>query len=92
MGENSCRTVKKRDEMGESSKSDAEEIENDSVDTTGSDYSYEYMLEKIKHLINFSNEKDNRFLQFLMPMKSMTEDIIVRKKMSKKQGTLDNFL
>ena len=84
--------LKKRDEVGESSESDAEEIEeNECVDNTGFDYTYEDMFKKIKHMINFSNAKDDRFLKFLMPMKSMTEDTIVRKKMSKKQGTLDNF-
>jgi hypothetical protein len=34
----------------------------------------------------------DRYLKFLLPMQSMTEDTIVRQKMVKKQGTLDMFV
>ena len=43
-------------------------------------------------MINFANTKDDRYLKFLLPMQSMTEDTIVRQKMVKKQGTLDMFV
>jgi hypothetical protein len=48
-------------------------------------------LRNITHMINFANTKDDRYLKFLLPMQSMTEDTIVRRKMVKKtQGTLDS--
>ena len=50
------------------------------------------MLRNITHMINFANTKDDRYLKFLLPMQSMTEDTIVRQKMVKKQGTLDMFV
>jgi hypothetical protein len=43
-------------------------------------------------MINFSNSKDDSFLTFLQPMKAMAEDAIIRKKMAKKQVTLDQFM
>ena len=51
---------------------------------TGSEYSHEDMLRNITHMINFGNTKDNHDLKFLLPMQSMTEDTIVRRKMVKK--------
>jgi hypothetical protein len=62
------------------------------VDLTGSEFSYEDILEHKNHMINFSNSKDDSFLTFLQPMKAMAEDAIIRKKMAKKQVTLDQFM
>ena len=50
------------------------------------------MLRNITQMINFANTKDDRYLKFLLPMQSMTEDTTVRRKMVKKQGTLDMFV
>jgi len=68
------------------------ELEEEAVDLTGSEFSYEDILERTNHMINFSNSKDDRFLTFLQPMKAMAEDAIIRKKMAKKQVTLDQFM
>ena len=62
------------------------------MDNTGSEYSHQDMLRNIAHMINFANTKDDGYLKFLLPMQSMTEDNIVRRKMVKKQGTLDMFV
>jgi hypothetical protein len=42
-------------------------------------------------MINFANTKDDRYLKFLLPMQSMTENTIVRRKMVKNE-TLDMFV
>lgn len=69
---------------------EGDDVEMDKVTIrhTGSEYSHEDMLRNITHMINFANTKDDRYLKFLLPMQSMTEDTIVRQKMVKKQGNL----
>jgi hypothetical protein len=49
------------------------------------------MLRNITHMINFANTKDDRYLKFLLPMQSMTQNTIVRRKMVKNE-TLDMFV
>jgi hypothetical protein len=58
------------------------------MDNTGSEYSHEDMLRNITHMINFANTKDDRYLKFLLPMQSMTEDTIMRRKMVKNKEHL----
>ena len=58
------------------------------MDNTGSEYSHDDMLRNITHMINFANTKDDRYLKFLLPMQSMTEDTIVRRKMVKNKEHL----
>ncbi|XP_063410388.1 tigger transposable element-derived protein 6-like, partial [Mytilus trossulus] len=73
--------------------SDSEsEVDEPEMDAPGADFSYEDVLKNIRYMINFSNLKDDRILKFLMPMKTMIEDTIVRSKMVKKQGTLELFM
>ena len=49
------------------------------------------MRRNITHMINFANTKDDRYLKFLLPMQSMTQNTIVRRKMVKNE-TLDMFV
>jgi hypothetical protein len=60
------------------------ELEEEAVDLIGSEFSYEDILERTNHMINFSNSKDDRFLTFLQPMKAMAEDVIIHKKKGQK--------
>jgi hypothetical protein len=60
------------------------ELEEEAVDLIGSEFSYEDILERTNHMINFSNSKDDRFLTFLQPMKAMAEDAIIHKKKGQK--------
>ena len=71
----------KNREDSEISERESDDVE---MDNTGSEYSHQDMLRNITHMINFANTKDDRYLKFLLPMQSMTEDTIVRRKMVKK--------
>jgi hypothetical protein len=83
----------KKPEDSEISECESDDESDDvEMDNTGSEYSHQDMLRNITHMINFANTKDDRYLKFLLPMQSMTEDTIVRRKMVKKQGTLDMFV
>jgi hypothetical protein len=83
---------KKREDSEISECESDDEGDDVEMDNTGSEYSHQDMLRNITHMINFANTKDDSYLKFLLPMQSMTEDNIVRRKMVKKQGTLDMFV
>jgi hypothetical protein len=75
----------KKPEDSEISECESDDESDDvEMDNTGSEYSHQDMLRNITHMINFANTKDDRYLKFLLPMQSMTEDTIVRRKMLKK--------
>jgi hypothetical protein len=83
---------KKREDSEISECESDDESDDVEMDNTGPEYSHQDMLRNITHMINFANTKDDRYLKFLLPMQSITEDNIVRRKMVKKQGTLDMFV
>jgi hypothetical protein len=75
----------KKPEDSEISECESDDESDDvEMDNTGSEYSHQDMLRNITHMINFANTKDDCYLKFLLPMQSMTEDTIVRRKMLKK--------
>ena len=78
---------KKRDDS-EISECESDKGDDVEMDNTGSEYSHEDMLRNITHMINFANTKDDHYLKFLLPMQSMTEDTIVRRKMVKNKEHL----
>ena len=76
--------LKNREDSEISERESDDEGDDVEMDNTGSEYPHEDMLRNITHMINFANTKDDRYLKFLLPMQSMTEDTIVRRKMEKK--------
>ena len=75
---------KKREDSEISECESDDEGDDVEMDNTGSEYSHQDMLRNITYMINFANTKDDRYLKFLLPMQSLTEDNIVRRKMVKK--------
>lgn len=83
--------LKKREDSEISERESDDEGGDVEMVITGSEYSHEYMLRNITHMINFAITKDDLYFKFLIPMQSITEDTIVRRKMVKK-GTLDMLI